>query len=139
VAVVVVVPAGQRENHPVAGVDDGPVGGVDERARAAGNQQVVGAVVQALAGFQKRRNTLTQLAQAGGGRVIGLPGLVGLGDAGVQARRNGKNGGVEIANGQVADVGSLAHLLAYLVADSNDFGAAQAGRHLRYLHGRNGG
>ena len=33
-------------------------------------------------------------------------------------------------------VGALAHLLADLVADADDFGAAQAGRHFGNVHGK---
>jgi hypothetical protein len=60
--------------------------------------------------------------------------LVSIRDAGAQFGRYGEYGGVEVANGQIADIGALTHLLAYLVANSNDFGAAQAGCHLGYLH-----
>src|SRR5690606_18792167 len=74
VTVVIVVPAWDRVGDGLAGIDDGPVGRVDARSRAAGDQDRIARVAQAELALIKVANRLAQLGDPVARRIVGLAG-----------------------------------------------------------------
>lgn len=99
--IVFIVPGRYRVDDLVMGVDDGAVGRVDHRSGAAGDEYIIGSIVEAAGPVQQVRHALANPGEAHRAGIVGLMIVVGL-DGGLGQRfRHGKDPRIEIPDGQV--------------------------------------
>src|SRR5262249_40745211 len=110
----------------VTRIDDRGVRGVDDRARAAGDERGVQAVVETERLSKKRHHRLARLFRSVRRRVIRLAGDELLLDELFQAGRNAELLRGEISDGEVADVAALFAQGAHFAGDLEDFRSDQA-------------